>query len=382
MRSEPIRPDSLKRDDAPRELRGTEAYRYDLPAERIATSPAEPADSARLLVVGGSDAAPHLEHRHFFEFPASLRPSDVLVINETRVVRARLHGTREPGGGAAEILLLRPARGGAFDARERDWHALVKPGRRLQIGARIRFGDEASAEILAVLADGSRVVRFDAACDLGGLMERYGELPLPPYVGPGDAARAARYQTMFARVPGSVAAPTASLHFTARVMESIEALGVTIAPLVLDVGIGTFKPMDGATIDDHVMHAERYDIPATTADIVNAGKRDGRRVIVAGTTALRALESSAQPDGLVRAGTAETSIFITPGFTFRIADALLTNFHLPLSTLLVLVTAFGGYGRVMAAYRAAIEEKYRFFSFGDAMFVTASGAHHAGDGVS
>ena len=364
MRSEPAQRE--------RDLRLTAAYGYDLPPELVATAPAEPADYARLLVVAGSDDEPRFEHRRFLEFPGALRSSDVLVINETRVVRARLQGTREPGGGAAEVLLLRPARGGTFDLREREWHALVKPGRRLLVGARVHFGNEGSAEIRDVLSDGSRIVRFDAACDLGELMERYGELPLPPYVGPGDAARAARYQTMFARVPGSVAAPTASLHFTPRVMAAIEALGVTILPLVLDVGIGTFKPMDGLTIDEHRMHAERYAVPAATADFVNTAKREGRRIVVAGTTALRALEGSAQADGVVHAGVAETSIFVTPGFRFRVADALLTNFHLPLSTLLVLVTAFGGYDRVMAAYRSAIAEKYRFFSFGDAMFLTAS----------
>lgn len=369
MRSEPTAFDGSPVSDRTVHLRLTEAYRYDLPADRIAVAPADPADSARLLVVGGTEREPHAEHRIFTDLATMLRPSDVLVINETLVVRARLHGIREPGGGAAEIFLLRPAAGGAFDVRERDWHALVRPGRRLRVGARVRFGDEASAEIVAVLADGSRTVRFDERSDLDRLMRAYGELPLPPYVGPGDAARAARYQTMFARVPGSVAAPTASLHFTARVMESIRALGVTVVPLVLDVGIGTFKPMSGTTIDDHVMHAERYDIPAATAEIVNAAKRDGRRIVVAGTTALRALEGSAERDGLVRSGAAETALFITPGFRFRVADALLTNFHLPLSTLLVLVTAFGGYERVTAAYRSAIAEAYRFYSFGDAMFV-------------
>ncbi|GAC1307498.1 MAG: tRNA preQ1(34) S-adenosylmethionine ribosyltransferase-isomerase QueA [Vulcanimicrobiaceae bacterium] len=352
------------------DLRLSETYRYDLPPDRIAKTPAEPADAARLLVVGGSEREPDFAHRHFRDFASVLRPSDVLVVNETRVVRARLHGTREPGGGAAEILLLRPATGGAYDVRERDWHALVKPGRRLQAGARVRFADGTSVEIVDVRADGSRIVRFDAETEVGALMERYGEVPLPPYVGAGDEARAARYQTVFARVPGSVAAPTASLHFTPRVLDAIAALGTTVVPLVLDVGLGTFKPMDGTSIDDHVMHSERYEIVETTADAVNDAKRAGRRVVVAGTTALRALEASAQATGLVRAGAADTSLFITPGYRFRIADALLTNFHLPLSTLLVLVTAFGGYERVMAAYRRAVDERYRFFSFGDAMFVT------------
>lgn len=353
----------------PEALRFTAAYRYELPAELVATVPAEPPDAARLLVARGDGC----EELKFASFADCLDPSDVLVINETRVVRARLHGKREPGGGAAEILLLRPADGGPFDVRARVWHALVRPGRRLRAGARVHFGDDV-AVVEAVRADGSRVLRFAPGCALAALMERYGELPLPPYVGPGDAARAARYQTIFARVPGSVAAPTASLHFTPRVLDAIAARGVTIRPLVLDVGIGTFKPIGAQRIDDHAMHAERYDIPAATAAAVNAAKRDGRRVIAAGTTALRALEASATLDGTVRAGPAETALFIRPGYRFRITDALLTNFHLPASTLLVLVTAFGGYDVVMRAYRFAIARRYRFFSFGDAMFVCRSEA--------
>lgn len=352
-------------------LRRTQAYRYELPDDRIATVPAEPADAARLLVVKACDDPAPFVDETFANFAALLRPGDVLVLNETRVVRARLRGVRSPGGGAAELLLLRPTSGGAFDAREREWFALARPGRRCVPGVCIRFGNEASADVIGVRGDGSRVVRFDPTTDLLALMERYGELPLPPYVGAGDAARAARYQTIFARVPGSVAAPTASLHFTPSVLAAIVALGVTIVPLVLDVGLGTFRPMDGESIDDHTMHAERYDIPEGTAVIVNAAKRTGRRVVVAGTTALRALEASAggSHDGTVVAGSSETALFITPGFRFRIVDALLTNFHLPASTLLVLVTAFGGYERVMAAYRRAIDERYRFYSFGDAMFV-------------
>lgn len=352
--------------------RATAAYRYELPEDRIAKAPADPADAARLLVVSGTPEAPAFADRRFVDFANALRPGDVLVINETRVVRARLRGTREPGGGAAEVLLIRPARGGMFDLAERDWHALVKPGRRLPIGARIAFGDVANARIVEVRDDGSRVVRFDAACDLAALMDAFGDVPLPPYVGAGDDARAARYQTIFARVPGSVAAPTASLHFTPRVMDAIRSRDVTVVPLVLDVGLGTFKPMDGETIDDHVMHAERYEIPQATADAANSAKAQGRRVVVAGTTALRALEASAAVDGLVHAGAAETDLFISPGFRFNVASALLTNFHLPFSTLLVLVTAFGGYDRIMRAYAHAIESDYRFFSFGDAMFVERS----------
>jgi S-adenosylmethionine:tRNA ribosyltransferase-isomerase len=315
------------------------------------------------------------EHRRFADLPELLCPGDLLVINETRVIRARLHGRREPGGGAAEILLLRPAAGGPFDFEASDWHALVKPGRKLGTGATVRFGYDAIARVLEVRADGSRVVRVEGALSVDALLERYGELPLPPYVGPGTPERASRYQTMFARVPGSVAAPTASLHFTPRVMSAIAVRGVRVVPLVLDVGYGTFKPIESETLDLHAMHSERYEIPEATAEAVNTARAQGRRVVVAGTTALRALEASAMAhDGRVAAGGAEASLFITPGFRFRVASALLTNFHLPASTLLVLVCAFAGYERVMDAYGAAVRERYRFFSFGDAMLLEADPA--------
>ncbi len=311
-------------------------------------------------------------HERFFDFPKLLRAGDVLVVNETRVVRARLRGTRLPGGGAAEILLLRPAGGGPFDLAARSWEALVRPGRGLRPKATVQFGTDATLAIDAVLADGRRIVTFPSDVDLEALLERHGEVPLPPYVGAGDERRAARYQTIFARVPGSVAAPTASLHFTPRVLAEIEARGVRIVPLVLDVGLGTFKPMTGDSIDGHPMHAERYAIPEETARAVDAAKREGRRVIVAGTTTLRALEASAAKWGRVVSGADETSLFISPGFSFRVADGLLTNFHLPASTLLVLVAAYGGYDRVLAAYREALAAGYRFFTFGDAMFLTPS----------
>jgi S-adenosylmethionine:tRNA ribosyltransferase-isomerase len=344
--------------------RDVAAYDYDLPAALIAHEPAARRDASRLLVVGAGDA---VQDRTFSDFPALLRAGDVLVINETRVIRARLHATRERGGNA-ELLLLRPRGSGGFDSGAREWLALVRPGRKLRTGVRLRVGG-AGAEIVAVLADGPRVVRFDDGVDVAHLLETHGEVPLPPYVGAGDAARAERYQTVFARVPGSVAAPTASLHFTEDVLDALRARGVILAPLVLDVGIGTFRPMSGASIDEHVMHAERYAIPAETAAAVMAAKREGRRVVAAGTTVLRALEGAALRDGTVRAGEGETDLFVTPGFGFAVVDALLTNFHLPRSTLLVLVAAFAGYGRVRNAYRGAIDRSYRFFSFGDAMFV-------------
>jgi S-adenosylmethionine:tRNA ribosyltransferase-isomerase len=350
------------------------AYEYELPDELVAHEPAARRDASRLLAVGNGDTTRDLT---FAEFPELLHAGDVLVLNETRVLRARLRALRD-GGGTAELLLLRPRAQAAFDPAAREWLALVRPGRKLREGARLRIGD-AGASIVSILPDGPRVVRFDDGVDVGALIERCGEVPLPPYVlrrphvdrpgGMSDAVRAERYQTVFARVPGSVAAPTASLHFTTNVLDAIRERGVVVVPLVLDVGIGTFRPLAGATVDEHVMHAERYAIPAETAAAVAAAKREGRRVIAAGTTVLRALEGAALGDGRVHAGEGETELFVTPGFTFGIVDALLTNFHLPRSTLLVLVAAFAGYKRVRNAYRVAIERRYRFFSFGDAMFV-------------
>jgi S-adenosylmethionine:tRNA ribosyltransferase-isomerase len=340
------------------------AYRYALPDELIARIPAERRDAARLLVVGpGAD----FRDCTFADFPQFLRTGDVLVVNETRVVPARLRGTRA-GGGRAEILLLRPRDRDDFDYAAREWYALVRPGKALQVGAHVTFAD-VTAEVADVLGDGTRVLRFGADVDVGALVEGHGEMPLPPYVGPGDAQRDARYQTIFARVPGSVAAPTASLHFSADVLAAVRARGVTIAPLVLDVGLGTFRPMSGERIDAHVMHAERYAIPAATAAAVTAAKTDGRRIIAAGTTVVRALESAALASGRVAAGRGTTALFITPGFAFRVVDALLTNFHLPQSTLLVLVAAFIGRERTLSAYEHAIEQRYRFFSFGDAMLI-------------
>jgi S-adenosylmethionine:tRNA ribosyltransferase-isomerase len=345
-------------------LERTDAYRYELPPELIARAPADPPDAARLMIVRGAQ----LEHAVFADLPAILRAGDVLAINETRVIRARLLGRREPGGGRAEILLLRPAGGGRFDFAAREWEALVRPGRRLRPGARVVFGEEGCAQIAGVARDGVRVVVFELRVPLAELLERHGTMPLPPYVGPGDEARAARYQTIFARVPGSVAAPTASLHFTPRVLAALRAKGVDVARLVLDVGLGTFRPIESATLGGHAMHAERYAIPPETAALVTEARRAGRRIVAAGTTALRALEASALGDGYVQAGEAETDLFIRPGFDFRVADALLTNFHLPGSTLLVLVSAFAGYETTMHAYQTAIAERYRMYSFGDAMF--------------
>jgi S-adenosylmethionine:tRNA ribosyltransferase-isomerase len=348
------------------DLHTVAAYQYALPEDRIAKTPAEPREAARLLV---SRVDGVIDDRTVADFPSLLRAGDVLVINETRVIRARLRATREPGGGAAELLLLRPAQGEDFDFAVRRWDALVRPGRRLPVGAQLRLEGGGGASVTAVHPDGVREVELDLPISLESYLERHGAMPLPPYVGEGDEARAARYQSVFARVAGSVAAPTASLHFSTEMLERIRACGVVIAPLVLDVGLGTFKPIDASRLDDHRMHAESYTISQETAQIVNDARREGRRIVAAGTTVVRALEAGAHMDGIVRAVRAQTSLFITPGFAFRIVDALLTNFHLPGSTLLVLVSTFAGYGRTMSAYAHAIENGYRFYSFGDAMFV-------------
>ncbi len=302
----------------------------------------------------------------FSDFPSLLRAGDLLVLNETRVIPARLRVER-PTGGAAEVLLLRPADRDTFDFAARHWRALVRPSKRIAEGTRL-VADGVGLTVGATLEDGEREICFDDGVDVAALLERAGEVPLPPYVGPGDAARSERYQTVFARVPGSVAAPTASLHFTDAVLAAVRAAGVTIAHLTLDVGTGTFRPMRPGPVRDHRMHAERFSIPAATADAVMRAKAEARRVVAAGTTVVRALEGAAAGDGIVRAGDAQTELFITPGYRFRIVDALLTNFHLPRSTLLALVAAFVGYDAMRAAYTAAIERRYRFFSFGDAMF--------------
>ena len=310
-----------------------------------------------------------IEHRQFRDFPSLLRPSDVLVLNETRVVRARLRGTRIPGGGAAELLLLHPADSLAFDPQARRWRALVRPGQKLRAGRRIAIGNDAAVTIEATVEGGARIVRFEGAPSVGDLLERYGEVPLPPYIGEAGRPYADRYQTVFARVPGSVAAPTASLHFSERTFADLAALNVQVARIVLDVGLGTFRPIVERRLEEHPMHAERFEIPAESASAIERAREEGRRVVAAGTTVVRALEGAAVEDGRVRPGAGETNLYITPGFRFRVIDAMLTNFHLPRSTLLVLVSAFAGYDAVRRAYEEAVRLHYRFFSFGDAMFV-------------
>jgi S-adenosylmethionine:tRNA ribosyltransferase-isomerase len=311
-----------------------------------------------------------IEHSHFADLPQYLRAGDVLVLNETRVIAARLAGIRDPSGGRVELLLLHPAGGGRFDPNASRWVALARPARRLHTGDRIRFDASGSARVTAELSDGAREVEFELEEPFEAFLERAGRLPLPPYLHDDSDENERRYQTVFARVPGSVAAPTASLHFTDELLGEIEALGVSIVRIVLDVGLGTFRPMTAERIDDHEMHAEHYEIPAAAARAIATARAGGGRVVAAGTTVVRALESAVDEDGAIAPGVGRTSLFITPGHRFRAVDALITNFHLPQSSLLVLVSAFAGRERVLRAYEEAVRKRYRFFSFGDAMFVS------------
>jgi S-adenosylmethionine:tRNA ribosyltransferase-isomerase len=343
----------------------TAAYDFTLPHELIAQSPAEQRDASRLMVLGRNG----IDHRVFSDLPSLLRPGDVLVLNRTRVIAARLRGMREPTGGAVEVVLLHPAESMRYDPNATHWMALVRPGRRLHSGATIRFTDGATARVVREGDEGVRELAFELDEPFERFLARAGRLPLPPYIHNETDEAQERYQTVFAREPGSVAAPTASLHFTNELLQRIETIGVSIAELTLDVGLGTFRPMKSDRLTEHRMHAERYEIAPEAVTAIDRARAAGGRVIAAGTTVVRALEGNAAAHGRLAAEEAETDIFIRPGFRFRIVDAMITNFHLPQSTLLVLVSAFAGRERVLAAYRDAVELRYRFFSFGDAMFV-------------
>ncbi len=315
-----------------------------------------------------------IEHLQFSDFPSLLRAGDLLVLNETRVIPARVHGRRMPSGGEVELLFLQPANQTHYDPRASRWLVLAKPGRRLRDGERIGFGEFGEAVVIEVRADGVREIELRLNIPFESFLERAGVLPLPPYVTQDSREAQAGYQTIFAREPGSVAAPTASLHFTQTIFDELARGHVEIVKLSLDVGLGTFRPLQTYRLDEHTMHAEYYTIPQGTSRAITRAKEEGRRVVAAGTTVVRALEASAQSSGAVRPGAADTDLFIKPGFEFRVVDALLTNFHLPRSTLLVLVCAFAGRDRIFRAYRDAVESGYRFFSFGDAMFIESRGS--------
>lgn len=338
-------------------------YDYELPPERIARYPASRRDESRLLVLG---TAGEIRHLTFSDVTELFRPGDVLVVNESRVLPARLLG-RKPTGAPSEVLLVRPATEGADPHL---WEALVRPGGKLKPGRTVLIADDLSVEILDSAPGGGRVVRLVTNLPVEEALERHGHMPLPPYLEREDEPLdRERYQTVYARQPGSVAAPTAGLHFTPELLEALRQRGVARVPVTLHVGIGTFRPVDADDIEGHEMHEEWYDVPEATAAAVNAARAEGRRVWAVGTTSVRTLESAVDEEGLVRAGPGTTSLFIRPPHEPRVVDCLLTNFHLPRSTLLMLVAAFAGYERVMDAYHEAIGAGYRFYSYGDAMAV-------------
>lgn len=333
-------------------------FDYDLPQELIAQHPMEPRDHSRLLVVDKKTG--EIEHKHFYDLVNYLKPGDVLVFNDTRVIPARLHGTKDTGAHVEVFLLTRR------DAT--DWEVLVRPGKKLQVGAKIHFSDELSCEVIEHTDFGGRVVRFKYDGIFEEILDRLGETPLPPYI-TAPLEDKERYQTVYNRERGSAAAPTAGLHFTKELMQKIKEIGCEEVFVTLHVGLGTFRPVSEAKIEDHKMHKEFYTVSQEAADAVNKAKAEGRRIIAVGTTAVRTLEA-AGADGQLHAGSSWTNIFIYPGYKFRLVDDLVTNFHLPQSTLLMLVSTLSTREIMLQTYKKAVEEKYRFFSFGDAMFIT------------
>lgn len=335
-------------------------FDYELPPEAIAQTPIEPRDLSRLMVLERSRGS--IAHHRFRDLPALLCPGDLLIFNDSRVIPARLFGRRADTGGRVELLLLHPLGGDR-------WEVLVRPGRRALPGAVLLFGQgELAATVEEKTPFGGRVVRFSYADDWQTLLERLGRIPLPPYIHK-PLADPGRYQTVYARVDGSVAAPTAGLHFTPELLETLKKTGIHLAYLTLHVGIGTFRPVRAARVEEHQMHAEFYTLPAETVEAITEAKARGGRVVAVGTTVVRALESAADPEGRLLPGSGWTSLFIYPGYRFRVVEAMITNFHLPRSTLLMLVAAFAGREFILRAYREALAEGYRFFSFGDAMLI-------------
>ena len=337
----------------------TQDFWYDLPEELIAQTPLQQRDASRLLVLDRNTGA--VEHRHFFDILDYLKPGDCLVMNDSRVLPARLLGNR-PTGGAVELLLLK-------DLGDKKWECLAKPGRKLQAGQEVIFGDgKLTATITDVLPDGNRVAEFHYDGIFLEVLEQLGKMPLPPYI-KAELQDQERYQTVYSREVGSAAAPTAGLHFTKELLKTAEEKGIKTAFVTLHVGLGTFRPVKAEEITDHHMHSELCMISAETAEILNQTRKNGGRIICVGTTSCRTLESLVNEDGTFEAKSKWTEIFIYPGYEFRAMDGLITNFHLPESTLVMLVSAFAGRENVLSAYEQAVEQRYRFFSFGDAMFI-------------
>lgn len=338
----------------------TSDFIYDLPEELIAQTPLERRDGSRLLVMDKNTGT--MEHRHFYDLPGYLRKGDCLVLNDSRVIPARLFGAR-PTGGAVEVLLLKDLGGGR-------WECLARPGRKMRPGTEASFGGgELTAVVEDVLEDGNRIIRFSYEGIFLEVLERLGQTPLPPYIKQ-QIDDPERYQTVYAREPGSAAAPTAGLHFTPELLEQIRAMGVEVCFVTLHVGLGTFRPVQAEDVEEHKMHSEYCTVPPETAEIINRTRKNGGRVIAVGTTSCRTLESFAKTDGTIAADGGWTDIFIHPGYTFKCIDALVTNFHLPGSTLVMLVSALAGRENILNAYKTAVDMEYRFFSFGDAMFIS------------
>ena len=339
----------------------TSDFYYDLPHELIAQTPIEKRDTSRLMTLDRATGA--VGHHHFYDLPDFLRPGDCLILNNSRVLPARLVGQRLPGGGICEVLLLN-------DRGENIWECLVRPGRKLRKGTKLSFGNgELTAEIVEQLEEGGRLIRFDYEGIFLEVLEHLGRMPLPPYIKE-ELQDQERYQTVYSKVLGSAAAPTAGLHFTPELLDIIQRKGVRIGYVTLHVGLGTFRPVKEDAIEDHPMHSEYCTIPQETADLINETRASGGRCICVGTTSCRTLESWAADDGHMEARSGWTDIYIYPGYKFKVMDGLVTNFHLPESTLIMLVSAFAGRERVLAAYAEAVRERYRFFSFGDAMFIS------------
>lgn len=338
----------------------TKDFYYELPQELIAQTPLEDRTASRLMVVNRTSG--EIGHKHFYDIVDRLREGDCLVMNNTRVIPARLYGTKEGSGGKIEFLLLKRL--------ELDkWEVILRPGKKAKPGSRFEFGGGLlRAEVLEIIEDGNRIVRFEYDGVWEELLDKLGEMPLPPYIKEKLTDRE-RYQTVYSKIEGSAAAPTAGLHFTKELLEKIKAKGVELAYLTLHVGLGTFRPVSVENVEDHLMHTEYYQISAETAEKINRARKRGGRIIAVGTTSVRTLETVADDDGSLRAASGETSIFIYPGYKFKAVDCLITNFHLPESTLMMLVSAFSTKDIIFNAYKTAVAEKYRFFSFGDAMYI-------------
>lgn len=338
----------------------TSDFYYELPKELIAQTPVEPRDSSRLLVLNRRDGS--VEHRHFYDIIDYLHEGDLIVANDSRVLPARIFGVKDGTGARVEFLLLKQISGNR-------WETLCKPGKKAREGASFTFGDGLlRAEVAEVRDDGNRVVDFDCDENFFATLDKIGQMPLPPYI-TAELQDKERYQTVYSHELGSAAAPTAGLHFTEELLERIRQKGVKIAYVTLHVGLGTFRPVKVDDVTRHKMHSEHYEIPAETARLINETKQNGGRVIAIGTTSCRTLESVATQYGAIKPCEGFTDIFIYPGYQFKVLDGLVTNFHLPESTLIMLVSAFAGYDNVMNTYKLAVEERYRFFSFGDCMCI-------------